>query len=93
MSTRRELIIQKYSALELELSNYTDGYLFPSLQEIDICDFVYYVTLTFVGVDTEEQFQRKIKELAVSNGVVMSDDVFEKVVPLVMELIVWLKKL
>ena len=93
MSTRKELIINKYAILEEQLKEHTGGYLFPSLQDIDICDFVYYVTLTFLGIDTEEQFQVKIKELAVSNSVILSDDVFLKIVPLVMEFILWLKKL
>ena len=62
-----------------------DGYIFTTC--------VYFVTLTFVGVDSEEQFQMKIKELAESNGVALSEEVFEKVVPLVMEFITWLKVL
>ena len=93
MSTRKELIIKKYAIFELELKQHIDGNLFPSLHEIDLGDFVYFVTLTFVGVDSEEQFQVKIKELAESNGVALSEEVFVKVVPLVMEFITWLKVL
>ena len=72
MSTRKELIIKKYAILEQELKQHINGNLFPSLHEIDMSDFVYFVTLTFVGVDSEEQFQVKIKELAESNGVALS---------------------
>ena len=57
------------------------------------CQNSSFVTLTFVGVDSEEQFQVKIKELAESNGVALSEEVFVKVVPLVMEFITWLKVL
>ena len=91
--TRKALIIQKYAILEEQLKQHIDGNLFPSLHEIDMSDFVYFVTLTFVGVDSEDQFQVKIKELAESNGVALSEEVFVKVVPLVMEFITWLKVL
>ena len=94
--TRKALIIQKYAILEEQLKQHIDGNLFPSLHEIDMSDFVYFVyfvTLTFVGVDSEEQFQVKIKELSESNGVALSEEVFVKVVPLVMEFITWLKVL
>ena len=45
--TRRELIIQKYCALELELSQYFDNSLFPSLDEVDLADMVTYITRIF----------------------------------------------
>ena len=93
MSTRKELIIKKYAILEEQLKEHTGGYLFPSLHDIDICDFVYYVTLTFVGIDSEEQFQMKIKELAESNNVTITDENVVKVVPLVIDFIMWLRVL
>ena len=45
MTTRRELIIQKYCALELELGQFIDSSLFPSLASIDLADLVTYLTM------------------------------------------------
>ena len=91
--TRRELIIQKYCALELELSQYFDSSLFPSLQDIDLADMVTYITMIFLGIQTVEDYRGKIRELITTNGITVSNEVFDKVVPLVMEFITWLKQL
>ena len=47
MTTRKELIIKKYAILEEQLKQHINVNLFPSLLEIDLSDFVYFVTLTF----------------------------------------------
>ena len=91
--TRRELIIQKYCALELKLSQYFDSSLFPSLQDIDLADMVTYITMIFLGIQTVEDYRGKIRELITTNGITVSNEVFDKVVPLVMEFITWLKQL
>ena len=91
--TRRELIIQKYCALELELSQYFDSSLFPSLQDIDLADMVTYITMIFLGIQTVEDYRGKIREMITTHGVDLSEEVFEKVAPLITEFVTWLKQL
>ena len=91
--TRRELIIQKYCALELELSQYFDSSLFPSLDEVDLADMVTYITMIFLGIQTEEDYRGKIRELMMTNGVTAGNDVFDKAAPLISEFVIWLKQL
>ena len=93
MTTRMQLIVKKYTELEQELKKHIDGTILPSLDDIDVADFVYYATITFLGVDTEAKYNAKIKELIESNGIKVTDDVFVKVSPLVIEFITWLKQL
>ena len=57
MSTRKELIIKKYTELESIIKTHVDVSLFPSLEDYDTADLVYYITLIFMGIQTEEQFK------------------------------------
>ena len=48
MTTRKELIVEKLVALEKALETYVDKSLFPSLDEIDVSDLVFYISFTFI---------------------------------------------
>ena len=93
MTTRKELIIKTYVALEIELKRYFDGTLFPSLDDIDVSDLVYFVTITFMGIKTNEEYQSKLKDLMKYNEIDVSQEVFDTIAPLVIEFISWLREL
>ena len=88
-----QLIVQRYTELEVELKKHIDGSLLPSLEDIDVADLVYFTTITFFGVDSEAQYHSKIKDLIESNAITVSREQFDKVAPLVIDFITWLKKL
>ena len=93
MSTRKELIVNKIVALEKTLEIYVDKKLFPSLDEIDVADLVFYITFTFVGLNDSVSMGEKVKELIVANNVTITDENLVKVVPLVIDFIMWLRVL
>ena len=93
MSTRKELIVNKIVALEKTLEIYVDKKLFPSLDEIDVADLVFYITFTFVGLNDTNSMGEKVKELIVANNVTITDENQKKVVPLVIDFIMWLRVL
>ncbi len=93
MTTRKQLIIEKYLVLESELMKHVDGSIFPSLDEIDVTDMVFFMTMTFVGVESKEAYHAKIRELIEGSGIRITGGVFEKIAPLIIEFIAWLKKL
>ena len=93
MTTRRELIVQKYCALELELSQYFDSSLFPSLRNIDLADMVTYITMIFMGIETDADYRVKICELITNNEITVTSVVFDKIAPLIIEFVTWLKQL
>ena len=95
MTTRRALIIKKYTALETELKQYFSAELFPSLEEgtAEVSDLVFLLTMTFVGVNDDDQYKEKIASLVTSNKIIITDDVFDIVCPLIAEFVKWLKAL
>ena len=91
MTTRRELIVQRYTTLEAELKQYVDVALFPSLDDIDLADVVFLITTTFVGVTTEDQYMEKIRDLVASNGIEMTEATLGTIAPLITDFVVFLK--
>lgn len=97
MTTRKDLIIEKYSILKEEIKKISnEDSLFGISQDINddsIADLVFYVTRLFVGVDTESQYENKIKELLELNDISMCEKDESKVIVLVRDFVQWLKNL
>lgn len=93
MTTRASLITEKYIALTTELKNYFDAELFPSLDDIDVADLVFFITMNFVGIEKQQEFHEKIIDLITSNGFKITDCQLVKVVPLISEFVLWLREL
>ena len=93
MPTRKELIVEKYSQLERELSNYLDTDIFPNLDDIDVCDVVFLITYQFMNIDTNEQYKVKIKEMLQANHLEITEEKLISIVPLISIFVKWLKQL
>lgn len=97
MSTRKSLLIEKYSILREEIKKLSNGdSFFGILDDIgdnSIADLVFYVTMLFVGVDTELQYENKIKELLELNDVHINNKDEVQIIVLVREFVQWMKKL
>ena len=93
MTTRKELIVEKYLLLETELKKYVTDDIFSSLDSIDVADLVYYITLIFLGVTTDEQYRIKIRELLITNGIKISDINIGIIIPLIQSFVEWMKAL
>ena len=93
MTTRKEMIVDKYLLLETELKKYVTDDVFPSLDTIDVADLVYYITLIFLGVTTDEQYRIKIRELLTTNDIKISDANIGIIVPLIQDFVKWMKEL
>ena len=91
--TRKDLIIEKFTLLEKELKPLFKGTIFPSLEEIDLADLVYYITITFLGIDSESQYNEKIQDLMKSNKFEVTEKVLGEISPKIIEFVSWLKQL
>ena len=90
-TTRKILIIKKFIELETNIKHHIDANLFPSLEDYSTADMIYYITLVFMGVQTEEQYREKIKDLACFQKVVLKDETIDIILPLVIEFVEWLR--
>lgn len=97
MTTRKELIIEKYSILREQIMKYTDQESFfglsDDINDDSIADLVFYTTMLFVGIDTDIQYENKIQELFELNQVNIAKENELKVIEIIREFVQWLKLL
>ena len=91
MPSRKELILYNYTILEKALQKYISKDIFPNLEDNDITDVVYFITMSFLGVDTHDQYNDCIKQHLINNNVKLNEDDCKIVTDLIREFIIWLK--
>ena len=92
MTTKKDLIINKYQHLKSQLHNYIDGSLFPSLDDYDITDIIFYLNLYFAR-GREEEYIDTIEKLMKQKQIDINDDDYTTVVNLIIDFINFLNNL
>jgi hypothetical protein len=90
MTTRRELIIQRYTELTSLLKEHIDGSLFPSLNDVDVTDLIMIFNLYFIN---DENIDDVVKDLIRLRGVVLDDATIKKVCEIIKPFVVWFHSL
>ena len=92
MTTKKDLIINKYQHLKSQLEVYIDGSLFPSLDDYDITDIIFYLNLYFAK-GREEEYIDTIEKLIKQKQIDINDDDYTTVVNLIIDFINFLNNL
>ena len=90
-TSRKEVIIRSFCELEDKLKSIVDAAFFPSLEDYDVTDLVYYLTLIFLGITTEEQFKTKIQEILDMKEVKLEPEIITRILPIIMKFVIWLR--
>ena len=90
MTTKKDLLIHMYQYLKTELEVYIDGSLFPSLDDYDITDIIYYLNIYFPK-GGEQEYINTIEKLM--KQIELHDDDFTTVVNLIIDFINFLNNL
>lgn len=90
--TRKEIIEQKYNILKSQLEQYINQNLFPSVDDYNISDIVYYLNLYFPK-GNEEYYSDTIERLLKNKNIEISDNEFSDVVNLIIDFINFLNNL
>ena len=93
MTTRKELIIDKYCKLKNKLLEYLDKNIFPNLDEFDISDVVFLLTYQFLNINTDDEYSIKIKEIILCHELTVKESDLVVILPLIIEFIKWIKQL
>lgn len=91
MSNRKEILIPKYAELISNISSVGFPQVFPSLEDIDVVDMLLLFNFYFATCK-EDEYDGKIRELAHLKKVVITEEQFEKGIPIIINYINWLKK-
>ena len=92
MSTKKDLVIHIYKYLKSQLEVYIDGSVFPSLDDYDITDIIYYLNLYFPK-GNEEEYINTIEKLMKQKQIDINDDDYTTVVNLIIDFINFLNNI
>ena len=84
MTTRKEIIINKYLEFQNNINNIVPINIFPSLEEIDVVDLLLFFNFTFGYVN---EYENIITELITFNNVKIQPDELQRVVPVIIKFI------
>ena len=84
MTTRREIIIDKYLEFQNNINNIVPINIFPSLEEVDVVDLLLFFNFTFGYVN---EYENIITELISFNNVKIQPDELQKVMPVIIQFI------
>ena len=90
MSNRKEILISKYAELISNISSVGFPQVFPSLEDIDVVDMLLLFNFYFASCE-EASYEGKIRELSQFQKKEITDDQFEKAIPIIINYINWLK--
>ena len=88
--TRKDLITEKYTELKIQLEEYIDGSLFPSIENIDISDIVFYLNFYFPK-NGQKEYIATIEKLL--KPIEISDDDISEVTNLIIDFITFLNNI
>ena len=92
MTTKKDLLIHMYQYLKTELEVYINSNLFPSLDDYDITDIIYYLNLYFPK-GGEQEYINTIEKLMKQKQIDINDNDFTTVVNLIIDFINFLNNL
>ena len=84
MTTRKEIIINKYLEFQQKLKDIVDIDIFPSLEELDIVDFLIYFNMTFSNTNDYESI---INDLIYYKNIKVEPIILEKAIPIITQFI------
>jgi hypothetical protein len=84
MTTRKEIIINKYLEFQNNINNIVPINIFPSLEEVDVVDLLLFFNFTFGYVN---EYENIINELISFNNVKIQPDELQKVMPVIIQFI------
>ena len=88
----KDLIIHMYNYLKSELEKYIDSNLFPSLDDYDITDIIFYLNL-YSPKGKEEEYINTIEKLMKQKQIDINDDDYTTVNNLILDFISFLNNI
>ena len=87
MTTKKEIIVKRFLKYEHDIKQIIDASILPSLEDIDVCDFLIFINLYF---NNDNDKQTTIYNLISMQGLDINKEDIAKAMPLTLQLIEWL---
>ena len=93
-TTRKKLIIEKYTTLIDELKIYTDKSILPVLgDDFDVVELIIYFNYFFLSCESKDDYRMVILDIIDANGINIEPDKFKIVFLKIFDFLSWFKSL
>ena len=93
-TTRKHLIIDKYTKLIDDLEKYTDKSILPVLgDDFDVVELIVYFNYFFMNANSEEEYKMVVLDIIDSNNINIEPDKFKIIFPIIHIFLLWFKSL
>ena len=93
-TTRKQLLVDKYTTLIKDLEQYTEKPILPLLDDdFLVVELIVYFNYFFLSCNNEEEYRMVVLDIIDSNNVNIEPDKFKIVFPMIFEFLVWFKSL
>ena len=93
-TTRKHLIIDKYTTLIKDIELYTDKSILPVIgDDFDVVELIVYFNYFFMNSNNEEEYRLVILDIIDSNNINIEPNKFKIVFPMIHNFLLWFKTL
>ena len=89
-TTRRKVLQEKYNELIINIRQHTNEIIFPSLEEVDIIELIFYFNHFYGSID-ENQYRKTTLDILQVKNIVLDESTFDKIYPVVFDFLVFFK--
>ena len=93
-TTRKHLIIDKYTKLINDLEKYTLKSILPVLgDDFDVVELIVYFNYFFMSCNAQDEYKMVILDIIDSNSINIEPDKFKIIFPMIFDFLLWFKSL
>ena len=93
-TTRKHLIIDKYTTLTHEIKKHTNDCILPVLgDDFDVVELIVYFNYFFLSCESKDDYKMVVLDIIDSNNIIIEPTAFDIVFPLIHKFLIWFKNL
>ena len=88
MTTRKEIIIQKYLEIQEKIKTFgIDDNIFPSLEDMDVIDILIYFSTIFGDTNDKKEYETSIRDLIIYQNIKIEPEKIDNAMPSMIQFI------
>ena len=94
-TTRKHLIIGKYTDLTDNIKKHTNDCILPVLDndEFDVVELIVYFNYFFTSCESKDDYRMVVLDIIDANSVNIEPDIFNRIFPMIFDFLLWFKTL
>jgi len=91
-TTRRKILHDNYNHLIENIRKYTNDIIFPSLEDMDMIELIFYFNHFYGSID-ENQYRKTTIDILHVKNIILDESTFDNIYPFILDFIVFFKSM